>query len=322
MSLTASILGASGYSGAEVLRLLCRHGAVTPVALGAGRRAGGAPEDVLPHVQGLDLPELVPVEEAAARPVDVCFACLPAGLLGELLPVVRAPVIVDLSDEHRAKEGWAYGLTEFNRAALEGGDRIANPGCYPTAVLLALLPFASEGLIEGPVVVDAMSGASGAGRREVSHLLFSELDGSTSAYGGVEHRHVAEMERNLADLGGLSAGVSFTPHLIPTARGLLATARARLAGDMTDGGALEVLRSRYRDCPFVAPGESWPATKWVSGSNAALVSARVDARNGWLIASAAIDNLGKGAAGQAVQNANVALGLDESTGLDVTGVWP
>jgi N-acetyl-gamma-glutamyl-phosphate reductase len=217
---------------------------------------------------------------------------------------------------------WAYGLTELNRAALKGSSRVANPGCYPTAALLALVPFARLGLIEGLVVIDAISGVSGAGRNPEPRLLAAEMDGNATAYGTTQHRHVPEMERGLAAFGGLNASVSFTPHLVPIARGLLVTARAPLTTRATDADALSVLADAYREERFVDVAEAWPQTKHVHGSNRALVSARVDASCDLLVCSAAIDNLGKGAAGQAVQNANLILRVDENTGLDATGVWP
>jgi N-acetyl-gamma-glutamyl-phosphate reductase len=258
---------------------------------------------------------------ALGEPADVVFSCLPSGELRSHLGSTDA-LVVDLSDDNRADPAWTYGLTEFNRRRLTSGAPIANPGCYPTAALLALVPFARAGIVAPPVVVDAMSGVSGAGRKSEDRLSFSVVDASATAYGSVEHRHVPEIERGIAAFGGLLTGVSFTPHLVPFPRGLLVTARARLTKSTTDSEALDVLRAEYEDEPFVIPIEDWPSTKAVAGSNRALVSARVDARNGWIVCSAAIDNLGKGAAGQALQNVNVALGLDERTGLDLVGVWP
>ncbi len=179
----------------------------------------------------------------------------------------------------------------------------------------------SAGCIDGPVIVDAMSGISGAGRKLEDRLLAAVADGNVGAYGSTQHRHVPEMEAALSRLGDATA-ISFTPHLVPIARGLLATARARLRTGLDDEGALAILNSAYEAEPFVTVTADWPSTKAVSGSNHAHVSARVDARNGLLICSAAIDNLGKGAAGQAIQNANRILGLEETTGLESLGVWP
>lgn len=171
-------------------------------------------------------------------------------------------------------------------------------------------------------MIDAMSGVSGAGRKSEDHLSFSAMDGDMSAYGSIEHRHVPEIERALARFGNLEATVSFTPHLVPLVRGLLVTARAQLTTELDDTSALGILHDAFDAERFVRVVDGWPSTKPVAGSNGCHVSAHVDARNGWLIASAAIDNLGKGAAGQAIQNANLCLGLDESTGLSTAGVWP
>ncbi|MDQ4065792.1 MAG: N-acetyl-gamma-glutamyl-phosphate reductase, partial [Actinomycetota bacterium] len=244
------------------------------------------------------------------------------GVFAALGSRANARVVVDLSGDHRSDDSWVYGVTEFARADLSDADRVANPGCYPTAALLALIPFFRESLITGPVIVDALSGVSGAGRTTAEDLGFSEMHANMRAYGSTTHRHVAEMERHLARFGTVDARVSFTPHLVPMARGLLVTVRAALAEDVDDSHALEVLHEAYRDEPFVRVTDQWPQTKWVTGSNAAVVSARVDASIGMLVASAAIGNLGKGAAGQAIQNANLMLGLDETSGLSADGMWP
>ncbi len=293
------------------------------VAAGAGSLAGHGVEEVLPHLAGGngDL-TLVSQEEAAATQADVCFSCLPSGVLDGLSTRVGAEAVVDLSDEHRAEPSWAYGLTELNRESVRSSSRVANPGCYPTAALLVLVPFARGGLIDGPVAIDAISGVSGAGRSSEHRLLAAEMGGNVYAYGTTEHRHIPEMKGGLARFGGLDAKVSFTPHLVPMPRGLLVTARAPLRRRATDADVLQVLEDAYRDEPFVDAVGAWPQTKHVHGSNRGLVSARVDASCDLLVCSAAIDNLGKGAAGQAIQNANLILGVDERTGLDAAGVWP
>lgn len=319
MGVRATVLGASGYSGGEVLRLLALHPSIEVVCVSGGTKAGVAVGDVQPHLgERFDF-DLVSVGEALDVSADVVFSCLPSGALGEA-PDDRC--VIDLSDEHRGDDAWVYGLSEFDRGSLPGATRIANPGCYPTATLLALVPFARAGLIEGPVIVDAMSGTSGAGRKGEDHLLHASLEGNVTAYGTVAHRHVPEMERGLSTYGELSAIVSFTPHLVPMSRGLLVTARARITKRIGDSGALEVLATAYSDEPFVSIVEGWPSPKSVAGTNRAVVAARVDPRSEMLVCSAAIDNLGKGAAGQAIQNANLALGLGETTGLESFGVWP
>ncbi len=316
------VLGASGFSGGELVRLLAGHPAVDVVAVAAERRAGEPIGDVHPNLAHLDL-QLLPAAETASTEADICFSCLPLGELPALVPAIAAKAIVDISGDHREPgSSWVYGLTEFARADVTGAQRVANPGCYPTAVLLALVPFLKAGAIEAPLIVDAMSGISGAGRKAEDRLLFSVVSGDVSAYGTTTHRHVAEMEAGISAFAGVDAGVSFTPHLVPMVRGLLVTARGRLKSDLSDDAALEILAEEYRDEPFVHPIQGWPGAKAPTGSNHAFVSAHVDKRNGWLVASASIDNLGKGAAGQAIQNANLMLGLEETSGLDSIGVWP
>jgi N-acetyl-gamma-glutamyl-phosphate reductase len=323
VGLQASVLGASGFSGGEVLRILAGHPAIAVELAAARSRSGESLAEVHPHLAGTAPSELCSIEEAIAAEVDVCFACLPPGHL-KAAPEPRARVVVDLSSDFRDDRSgrWVPGLSELARSALVSATRIANPGCYPTAALLSLVPFARAGVIEGPVLIDAISGISGAGRASQDGLGFAVASASVSAYGSVEHRHVPEIERGLAAWAGLSARVSFTPHLAPFARGLLTTARAPLTTDLTDAEALELLRAAYGGESFVRVLPGWPATKPVCGTNHAHVSARVDGRNRLLICSAAIDNLGKGAAGQAVQNANLALGLEETVGLTAWGVWP
>ncbi len=308
------VLGATGFTGAEVTRLLSQHPAFDLVALSRG--TSSAADRRLPHVDHVDLVDL---DAALDVEADVCFSCLPGDAA---LPQPRAEIIVDLSDRHRGDPGWTYGLTEWVRPHLSGCRAIANPGCYPTAVALCLLPFAKHDLVHGDIVVDALSGYSGAGRQPADHLLLAVGAGDAAAYGTPEHRHVGEIERALKALGGLDAAVSFTPHLVPMGRGLLVTVRARVSRELADDEALEVLHDAYGAEPFVRVTHDWPRTKATHGSNSALVSARVDQRTGWLIASAALDNLGKGAAGQAVQNANLATGIEEVAGLARFGVWP
>ena len=319
MGVQATVLGASGYSGGELLRYLALHPAIELVCASAGSKAGAPAGEVLPHlVEHRDV-ALVSLGEALDVTADVMFSCLPSGELGD---VARDRCVVDLSDDHRADAAWIYGLSEFARDRVAGARLIANPGCYPTATLLSLVPFARVGLIEGTVIVDAMSGTSGAGRKGEDHLLHASLHGNVTAYGTVAHRHIPEMERGLAEYGGFDCTISFTPHLVPMARGLLVTARALVTKDVTDRDVTEILNDAYADEPFISVTEEWPSPKAVDGTNRALVSARVDPRSGMLVCSGAIDNLGKGAAGQAIQNANLALGLGEATGLDAVGVWP
>lgn len=323
MGLTASVLGASGYAGGELLGLLAGHPAISVVAAGAHSQAGTPATEVHPHLQGADLGAFIDVGSAAALAVDVCFSCMPSGALSTLGVNPSTGLVVDLSDDHRADPGWTYGLTEHARDQVADSTRIANPGCYPTASLLGLIPFVKAGCIAGPVIIDALSGVSGAGKGLGDHLSFTALYGSATAYGATIHRHVPEIERSLGSFGNAPVTVSFTPHLVPMARGLLVTARAALTEEVADdGAALAILHKAYDAEPFVTVIPEWPSTKAVHGTNGAIVSARVDERAGFLVVSVAIDNLGKGAAGQAVQNANLALGLEETSGLLRTAVWP
>jgi N-acetyl-gamma-glutamyl-phosphate reductase len=322
MGVQAAVLGASGFTGGEVVRYLSRHPAIELGLVAAGARAGAPLAQVQPHLVGLPPMQLAALPEGLAADVDVCFSCLPGGELSDHVDQIAAPLIIDLADDYRADPSWVYGLTEFARDAVAGSTRIANPGCYPTATLLSLLPFASAGLIEGPIVVDALSGYSGAGRKAADQFLFATAAGNFTAYGAIPHRHVAEMEQHLGSLAEDSFEISFTPHLVPTARGVLVTARARTKKQLTDAEAVAVLEGAYADEPFVHVLSDWPSPKAVAGTNHALVSAHVDGAKGWIVCSAAIDNLGKGAAGQAIQNANLALGIEESTGLEGVGVWP
>ncbi|MDQ3963123.1 MAG: N-acetyl-gamma-glutamyl-phosphate reductase [Actinomycetota bacterium] len=323
MGASVSVLGASGYSGGEVLRLLAGHAVFSVTTIAAGTAAGTPAETVHPHlVAHLGDVRFAPLTAAVAVETDLCISCLPGGMLRPHAGDLKARVVVDVSDDFRADDHWIYGLTELARDELRDATRIANPGCYPTAAVLAIVPFLRAGWISGPVIVDALSGVSGAGRRAEPHLGMAEMHGDVSAYGDVSHRHVSEMERALETYTGNSVTVSFTPHLIPAARGLLVTGRAALTRPASDDDVRDVLASAYSNEPFVRVTHDWPHTKWVAGSNAAVLHARVDDRAGMLVMSTAIDNLGKGAAGQAIQNANIAFGIDEATGLTATGVWP
>lgn len=312
-----TVLGGSGYSASELLRILARHPVLEVAALGAGRSAGESLDESQPHLTGLDLPDLVTIHQALQVDSEIVISCLPSDVEVE----VDERTWIDLSDRHRGADGWLYGLTEHCRPGFPA-RRIANPGCYPTAVLSALIPFAQRGLIGGPIHVDALSGFSGAGRSATDPALLTTAHGDAGAYGTTGHRHIPEMERGLSDLAGASCVVSFTPHLIPMARGLVATIRAPLLGEMSDEDCFGVLMDAYGSEPFVAVIESWPHSKPTLGTNTAIVAGRVDRRAGVLVASAALDNLGKGAAGQAIQNANATLGLEEGLGLETVGVWP
>jgi N-acetyl-gamma-glutamyl-phosphate reductase len=322
MGHSIAVLGASGYAGGEILRLLGAHPDVEVTTVSADRHVGRSVGELHPHLRACGNLPLVSAAEVAAAGADVVFSCLPSAALSETIHEIDAGTVIDLSDDHRADPQWVYGLTEFVRDRFPASN-VANPGCYPTAALLCLVPFMQAGAIGEELIVDAMSGVSGAGRSGADHLSFAALHGDATAYGTTAHRHVGEMKKWLSAFGGVTdVSLSFTPHLVPLARGLLVTARARLVAELDDKTAMEILKEAYATEPFVSPIEGWPSVKAVAGSNSALVSARVDTEAGWLICSAAIDNLGKGAAGQAIQNMNLCLGLDEGTGLTPTGLWP
>jgi N-acetyl-gamma-glutamyl-phosphate reductase len=332
----AAILGASGYVGGEVMRLIAAHPAIdVGVAFGASA-AGQQVAAVHPHL-ALAYPDLAFAawDPTILEGCGVILAALPHGETQRLADDLIAPGVplVDLGADFRLGsadefERWygepharpellgsfTYGLPEFFRERIKASKQVAAPGCYPTAANLALKPLVDAGAIEkGGIIVDAASGVSGAGRAANAGTHFCGVDGSFRAYGLTSHRHTAEMEM----LSG--ASVLFTPHLMAASRGILATCYARATGPCDP---LAILREAYLGEPFVHVGETPPETKWATGSNAAFLSARYDERTGTVIALAAIDNLGKGAAGQMIQCANLMLGLDEGAGLSTMGVYP
>ena len=335
-----AIVGASGYAGAELVRLLAGHPHATVQALYARGRDNAPLGDEFPHLAplGLRLVDGTPVPGE----VDVAFLALPHGASAQLAVDLAAggTTVIDIGSDLRLRDPDAYpewygfdhpappalsdavyGLTEFARDRLSGARLIANPGCYPTATLLALTPFARAGLLEGDVVVDAKSGVSGAGRSAGGDFLYTELEGGTKAYGIPRHRHTPEIAQGLADAGATDVQLTFIPHLIPQVRGIIATCYLRLTDDLDDDALRGILTDAYDDEPFVHPVEKPPSSKLASGSNHAFVFvARTAPRRA--VAIGVIDNLGKGAAGQAVQNMNVAVGLPETAGLRMVGVYP
>ncbi|MDQ0989892.1 N-acetyl-gamma-glutamyl-phosphate reductase [Streptomyces sp. V3I7] len=342
MTLRAAVAGASGYAGGELLRLLLAHPEVEIGALTGNSNAGQRLGALQPHL--LPLAERV-LEETTAETLaghDVVFLALPHGQSAAVAERLGPDVlVVDMGADFRLEDAsawerfygsahagtWPYGLPELpgRRAALEGSKRIAVPGCYPTAVSLALFPAYAAGLAETEAVVVAASGTSGAGKAPKPHLLGSEVMGSMSPYGvGGAHRHTPEMIQNLSAVAGERVTVSFTPTLAPMPRGILATCSAKARPGVT----AETVRAAYdkalADEPFVhlLPEGQWPATASVHGSNAVQVQVAYDADAGRVIAISAIDNLTKGTAGGALQSMNIALGLDETTGLSTIGVAP
>ncbi|MGW1725160.1 N-acetyl-gamma-glutamyl-phosphate reductase [Streptomyces sp. NPDC002306] len=342
MAVRAAVAGASGYAGGEVLRLLLAHPEIEIGALTGNSNAGQELGALQPHL--LPLADRV-LQETTAEVLaghDVVFLALPHGQSAAVAERLGPDVlVVDMGADFRLKDAadwerfygsahagtWPYGLPELpgGRAALEGSKRIAVPGCYPTAVSLALFPAYAAGLAETEAVIVAASGTSGAGKAPKAHLLGSEVMGSMSPYGvGGVHRHTPEMIQNLAAAAGEPVTVSFTPTLAPMPRGILATCSAKARPGVTAETVRAAYQKAFADEPFVhlLPEGRWPATASVHGSNAVQVQVAFDEAAGRIIAISAIDNLTKGTAGGAVQSMNIALGLDETTGLSTIGVAP
>jgi len=325
-----AVLGASGYTGQEFIRLVLDHPGIELAAL-LSREHGGDPADAV--LAGLDarartLPAFADPAAlgrlVADQAVDTIVACLPHGAFRELLTrddaLARSPVrMLDLSQDHRdGAEGFLYGLPEALRAWLNHAQRIANPGCYPTAATLALLPALESGWVADPVMVSALSGVSGAGRSGALRTSFVELDGGASIYrAGTEHAHVAEMARNFERLAGEPLRIGFTPQLAPMARGILLTATAPLTRAVAPAEARRVYQERFEHEPFVRLLDegAWPETRAVRASNRCDIAVTTLHGGRTLLATAALDNLVKGAAGQAIQNLNLMLGWPEITGL-------
>jgi len=334
------VAGAAGYVGGELLRWLATHPAFELAAATGDRTAGTRLAELSPALAAA-YPTLVLAHDDpdAFAGCEIVFVALPHGRSQKLVPRLLRDerTVLDLGADFRLRdpaswERWygevhgapehlgsaVYGLAERHRDAIKGARLVAVPGCYPTATILALGPLFDAGALErGGVVVDALSGSSGAGRTPSDRLHFSSLVDDTVAYGLLDHRHTAEMEQEIG------ASILFTPHLIPIDRGMLVTAYARPAhGGLDTAGALEILHDAYDEEPFIVVTDEPPSPKSVRGTNVAHVTARVDPRTGWVLALCAIDNLGKGAAGQAIQCANISAGLPETSGLALAGVWP
>ncbi len=341
-AMKAGIIGGSGYTGVELLRLLAGHPDIEVATVTAHSRAGQPVGEYTPSLAAA-YPGMV---YEAAGPntldgLDLVFCALPHGESQRIVPALRdrVGVVVDLAADFRLRDPalyptWygeaheapelldqaVYGLPELFREPLAGATLIASAGCYPTAAGLALAPLVRAGLIEASgIIVDAASGTSGAGRAATDSLHFGTVDENFVAYGLLTHRHTPEMQQILG------AEVLFTPHLAPMVRGILATCYARPAAGartLSTADVLDALHDAYDHEPFVVVTDAPPSTKATSGSNCAHVTARVDERTGWVLALCALDNLVKGAAGQAVQCANAALGLPETTGLPTAGLYP
>jgi N-acetyl-gamma-glutamyl-phosphate reductase len=351
---TVGVLGASGYAGAELLRLLAPHPGLE-VIWASGESSAGQP--VAARYPGLASAygalTFSSTEEALDKGADVLFMALPHGQAATLATraLAGAGLAVDLSADFRLHEpdaypswygaahplpaelgSWRYGLPELHRSELRGATRVAAPGCYPTAALLALAPLVAAGLVEADgIVIDAKSGLSGAGRSLKDANLFVQANENVNPYAVATHRHTPEIEQELGRAAGRPLTVLFTPHLVPLGRGLLATCYATAAPGAGPAELSACLADAYGDEPFIdlvgpqglpGPQTAWPSTRAVATTNRAQVAVTADARTGKVVAAAAIDNLVKGAAGQALQCANLALGLPETAGLELVPPGP
>lgn len=344
-TIRAAVLGASGYTGADMIRLAARHPAINLTALIAKGHAGQSLAQVFPHLASLDAPKLVTSDEVNWDDVDVVFCGLPHGTAHtEIAKLPKRIKVIDMSadfrlrdpklyaewyaNEHSAPElikDAVYGLTEHYRDQIRTARLVACPGCYPTAVLLALLPLAKAKLIAADdIIIDAKSGVSGAGRTLKQNILFSEAGEGLSPYGIGNHRHVPEIEQELGLAAGSTVTVNFTPHLAPMSRGELCTCYVRLSGKASAADLRKALSRAYADSPFVRIVEEdvIPATQHVRGSNCCHIGVFADRLKGRVIVVSAIDNLVKGSAGQALQNFNLMYGIDETTGLEQLPLFP
>ncbi|HEY5635849.1 MAG TPA: N-acetyl-gamma-glutamyl-phosphate reductase [Burkholderiales bacterium] len=332
MSIRIGIVGVSGYGGGELLRLVGGHPSFELAWVGGESSAGERLAARFPALAGRREGALVieRFEPAKLKGIDLLFASLPTGKSKAPLANVADSIrIVDVGGDHRFVEGWTYGLTELpgQREKIKATRRLANPGCYPAATLLALAPLVAAGLVEPQgLVSDAKSGVTGAGRGGASDFGYADTNEDLFAYGLAAHPHVPEIRTALSQLAGAPATIAFTPHLVPMSRGILATCYARPRGAVTIEKVYEAANAFYRDEPFVrvvaAERGRSPHTGWATGSNLAFLSYAINAETGLVVALGAIDNLGKGASGQALQNANLMTGQPETAGLDALPVWP
>lgn len=346
--LSIGIIGASGYGGIQLVRLLSEHPKTEIAYLGGDSSAGQAFSDIYPHLtRQFDLKvEAIDLDEIARR-CDVVFLSLPNGLACEMAPPLleKGCKVLDLSADYRFSdlgtyEMWygkerqdkavaetaVYGLPELYRDRIAEAQLVGCPGCYPTASLLALSPLMKQGLIlTETAIVDAKSGTSGGGRQAKTHLLLAEADNSLAAYGVARHRHTPEIEQICSRLAGHEVLVQFTPHLIPMVRGILSTVYATLRDPgLVRDDLLTIYSAFYRNCPWVKmlPNGVYPQTKWAYGTNNCYIGIEVDPRTDRVIVMSAIDNLMKGQAGQAVQCLNIMMGWEETLGLPQMSFYP
>ena len=324
MKLRVGIVGVSGYGGGEALRLCATHPAFELVYAGGEGSVGQRLVERYPGLGRLGDLQVEKWDPTRLPDLDILFASLPTGQSRAALAQVPARVkIVDIGGDHRYVDGWTYGLADVWPDAVKSSTRVANPGCFPAATLAALAPLLAKGMIDtGNIIIDAKTGVSGAGRGGGEATMgYAEVNEDLAPYGLLKHVHMPEMGRTIEKLsGGKSDGLVFTPHLAPMTRGIMATIYAR--GSVTTEQCLETARAFYANRPFVRVTDKPPHTKWATGSNLVFVSYACDPARNLVVAMGACDNLGKGAAGQAVQNANLMSGLPETTGLEGVTLWP
>ncbi len=339
--ITIAILGASGYTGAELIRILHLHPNAHITVLTGDSQAGKSIGEVYPHLRHLDLPALVTIEQADFSKIDLVYCCLPHGTTQTVIAALPKHLkIIDLSADFRLADPelykqWyghahqavdlqkeaVYGLTEIARDRVKPARLVANPGCYPTSAALPLIPLIKNSLIETyGIIVDSKSGVTGAGRSAKQSNLFTEINDGFSVYGVASHRHTPEIEQSL----GQGIAVTFTPHLLPMNRGILSTIYVQLAKGKTSSDLRAALVKSYGNEPFVhvLPEGAMPSTHQVRGTNHCLINVFAGRVPGQAILVSVIDNLVKGASGQAVQNMNLMFGLPETTGLQMTAMFP
>ncbi len=346
--LRVAIIGASGYTGAELIRILINHEKVEIVALIANSNAGQKIEQLYPHLVHYNLPDLKKIEEINFAEIDVAFGCLPHTTSQETFKKLLGDgknshlKIIDLSADFRLEnpddyQQWyehehiakdlqpqaVYGLSEIHRNKIRKSNLVACPGCYPTSALLPLIPLLENNLIQKTdIIIDSKSGITGAGRSVKQSNLFCEINESVKAYSIGKHRHTGEIEQELSKISGEKVKIDFTPHLLPINRGIISTIYAKLNPKFSITDIQNCLEKKYEDEPFVKIIDGEPNIKDVAGTNFCVITAKAARTSGKIILVSVIDNLCKGASGQAVQNMNIMFGFDEKTGLGMTPIFP